>query len=210
MKRYKYPRTPHLPWSEGATDDDERLSNIDHFVGKHVVVTEKMDGENTTFYNDYYHARSLESKDHPSRHWIKGYWSGLAYTIPNGWRICGENMFAKHSIYYDALPSYFLMFSLWQDDHCASWDVTTNTAKGCNISLVPVLYYGIWDENKIKSLFTGVSKFDGEQEGYVVRLADEFLYQNFDKCVAKFVRKNHVTTDEHWKQQAIIQNRLRQ
>jgi len=48
--RVKYPRTPHLPWSPGASSDDVRHLNIDHFKNKQVVVTEKMDGENTSLY----------------------------------------------------------------------------------------------------------------------------------------------------------------
>jgi len=67
---------------------------------------------------------------------------------------------------------------------------------------VPVLYHGLFDEDYIKSLWTG--RLD--MEGYVVRLAGEFHYASFRKSVAKFVRKNHVQTDEHWKQQALIRN----
>jgi len=40
MKRHKYPRTFHLPWSEGATSDDKTLDNVDHFEGKRVIITE--------------------------------------------------------------------------------------------------------------------------------------------------------------------------
>lgn len=46
MKQYKYPRTPHLPWSPGATSDDKYISSFESFRGKQIVVTEKMDGEN--------------------------------------------------------------------------------------------------------------------------------------------------------------------
>ena len=37
----KYPRTLHLPWSEGATNDDKILKSVEHFEGKQVVITEK-------------------------------------------------------------------------------------------------------------------------------------------------------------------------
>jgi hypothetical protein len=43
----KYSRTPHLPWSEGATSDDKMLKTTDMFVGKRVIASLKMDGENT-------------------------------------------------------------------------------------------------------------------------------------------------------------------
>ena len=65
----KYPRTPHLPWSEGAAEDDIVSSDADMFTGMEVVVTEKLDGENTTMTSEKVHARSLDSRDHPSRHY---------------------------------------------------------------------------------------------------------------------------------------------
>lgn len=69
--RTKYPRTAHLPWSPGATSDDIYQGNLSPFAGKQVVVTEKMDGENTTLYRDFVHARSIDSRFHPSRTWVK-------------------------------------------------------------------------------------------------------------------------------------------
>ena len=59
VKYVKYPRTYHLPWSSPSSDD-RVASSLNHFVGQEVVVTEKLDGENTSLYNDYVHARSLE------------------------------------------------------------------------------------------------------------------------------------------------------
>jgi hypothetical protein len=45
MSNYtKYPRTFHLPYSFGRTSDDKVLKTDDQFIGKHVVITEKMDG----------------------------------------------------------------------------------------------------------------------------------------------------------------------
>ena len=45
--KVKYPRTHHLPWSEGMHDDDRMLSSTKVFENQRVIVTEKMDGENT-------------------------------------------------------------------------------------------------------------------------------------------------------------------
>jgi hypothetical protein len=63
MSKYKYPKSPHLPW------------------------TEKMDGENTTIATDYIHARSLDSRHHPSRSWVKNLHGIIAHDIPLGWRV---------------------------------------------------------------------------------------------------------------------------
>ncbi|WP_181004126.1 hypothetical protein [Bacillus thuringiensis] len=45
-------------------------------------------------------------------------------------------------------------------------------------------------------------------EGYVLRLTDAFHYNDFSKSVGKFVRKDHVQTNQHWMTQAVIQNKL--
>jgi hypothetical protein len=208
MKYYKYPRTFHLPWSEGATSDDRILDNVDRFIGKKIVVTEKLDGESSSLYNDHLHARSLDSKDHPSRHWMKQFHGQIRADIPDGFRICGENLFAKHSIFYNSLPSYFLAFSVWNDKKALSWEETLEVCLLLNIRTVPVLYEGIWNEEEIKKCWTGKSNYGQEQEGYVVRLASSFYLDDFEKSVVKFVRKNHVTTSKHWMTEELIPNQL--
>lgn len=66
MQRVKYPRIPHLPWSQGRSEDDIALDSIEPLERlEEVVVTEKLDDENTTRYHDYLHARSLISRSHP-------------------------------------------------------------------------------------------------------------------------------------------------
>ena len=126
----KYPRTFHLPWSRSRTDDDKILRTVRHFEGKEVVVTEKLDGENTTLYRNHIHARSLDSKDHASRHWVKMLHGTISFHIPEGWRICGENVYALHSIYYEQLTSYFYVFSIWNENNeCLSWDETVEWAE---------------------------------------------------------------------------------
>ena len=80
------------------------------------MVTEKLDGENTTLYADGLHARSLDSAHHPSRAWVKALHGRIGDADPGGWRVCGENMYARHSIAYDELDSWFYGFSVWDGD----------------------------------------------------------------------------------------------
>lgn len=194
----KYERTFHVPWSDGITDDDKVLKNMQNFAGKRVVVTEKMDGENTSIYSDYFHARSVDSRHHYTRDWAKSYaMSYISPNIPEGWRICAENLYAKHSIKYNNLESYLLGFSIWNEkNECLSWDDTAEWFELLGMCKVKVLYDGIYDETIIKNLYD-YKNYDS-MEGYVIRIADSFHYSNFKKCVAKFVRKNHVTTETHW------------
>jgi hypothetical protein len=203
----KYPRTPHLPWSLGATNDDRMLNNVNHFVGREVVVSVKQDGENTTMYRDHIHARSLDSKHHVSRAWVKDLWSKVRADIPEGWRICGENLYAVHSIQYHELPSYFMVFSIWCQDQCLNYDDTVEWTTLLGLCGVPVLYRGVWNEEAIKLLYTGTYGAD-EQEGYVVRVADGFRLDQFGQNMAKFVRPNHVQTDQHWMQHSMRINGL--
>src|SRR5690606_15864545 len=108
--RRPYPRTPHLPWSPGASPDDVRAGDLSGLLGREVVVTEKLDGENTTLYADGSHARSLDSGHHPSRTWVKALQGRIGRLIPPGWRVCGENLYARHSIAYPSLAGYFYGF----------------------------------------------------------------------------------------------------
>jgi hypothetical protein len=201
----KYPRTFHLPWSEGATNDDKILKNAAHFEQKRIIVSVKYDGENFSGYYDYMHARSIDSKHHPSRDWIKKFWSERQKDLPIGFRLCGENLFAKHSIEYNDLESYFYGFSMWDESNtCLSWDETVEWFQLLGVTPVKVLYDGIYDEKLIKQLFVN----DGTMEGYVVRLADAFRYEDFAQSVAKFVRKDHVTTGTHWMHEEMVSNKL--
>lgn len=193
----KYPRTFHLPWSEGVNSDDRVIESLNSFIGKRVIVTEKMDGENTSLYSDYTHARSVDGRSHPSRNWVKQFWGKISADIPEGWRICGENLYAKHSINYNSLPTYFLGFSIWNEKNvCLSWDETLEWFNLIGITQVPVLYDGLFDEKLIKSLWN--QKDWNNSEGYVVRLAESINYGDFKNKVGKFVRKNHIQTVKHW------------
>lgn len=207
IELYKYPRTPHLPFSKGMTSDDRVLKNTNHFKDKYVVVTEKMDGENTTIYSNYYHARSLDSKHREYHSYLlTNILPQIQYQIPTNFHICGEYLYAKHSIYYNNLKDYFLMFSIWNENTCLSWDDTKEYAELLNISLVPELYRGIYDEDKIKQIAEEVVLKGGE--GIVVRLDSSFSYEDFQTSVAKYVRPNHVQTDRHWSLNEITKNDL--
>lgn len=210
----KYPRTPHLPFSGGATDDDKtllwdelrgtRLAHADE-----IIVTEKMDGENFSGYADgHFHARSIDSRHHPSRDWVAKKWSEVYYLLPEGHRVCAENLYAKHSIHYEDLESYLYVFSIWDRDECLSWDETVDWCQLLGLVHVPVLYRGPFDEGRLEEIAEGIDT--DSQEGYVVRVADSFCYDGFGSCVAKWVREDHVQTSEHWMHKEVVPNDLKE
>lgn len=214
LDRIKYPRTLHLPFSPGATEDDKFLPNLSSFRGREIVVTVKMDGENTTGYQDgYIHARSIDSDNHPSRNWVKNFLAARLHDLPPGYRICGENLFAKHSIHYRNLSSYFQLFSIWDEkNNCLSWDHTKEWADLLGVKTVPEIYRGTFEDWEYDSMteFYGAAMNRGDMEGYIVRWADSFNYSEFRKAVGKFVRANHVAENTHWIKGPFFKNELAQ
>jgi hypothetical protein len=206
-KLIKYPKSYHAPWSAGLQNDDKRISTTKFFENREVVVSLKLDGENSNMYRDHFHARSLDGRHHPSRDWVKSFWGTIRHDIPDGLRICGENMFARHSIVYDDLESYFYGFSVWEGKTCLSWQQSLEWFALLGIVPVPVVYRGIYDEKLIKNL-----PFDPNKvEGFVIRVADEIPMDFFPHLLMKVVRKGHVQTEAvHWATAQVIPNKLRE
>ena len=204
MESYKYPRTFHLPWSPGVSSDDKIIESLEVFKGREVVISEKMDGENSSLYpNGHIHARSMDSVITPWRTWLKAWWNERCFKLAPELRVCGEDLFALHSIKYEGLGSYFRGFSLWEGPICLSWDDTLLWFEELGVTPVRVIYRGIWDENLVRTL----KPSDGE-EGFVVRVSDSFTSDQFKTHVAKYVRANHVQTDDRWDEGEIIRNGL--
>lgn len=205
--RSKYPRTVHLPWSPGFSSDDIHLDSTQNFHGKEVIITEKMDGENTTMYSDYIHARSIDGRHHPSRDWVKKLQAQLAPDLPKDWRFCGENMYAEHSIAYQNLESYFYLFAIFDAENtCLSWDEISEWAELLGVPTPKLLYRGLWNEDLVRA----IQIQDKLCEGYVVRLAQAFSFSDFARSTAKWVRKGHVQTDTHWMHTSIRKNKLKE
>lgn len=200
-KVFKYQKTFHLPWSKCVFDDDKLATDFSHLIGEEVVVTEKLDGECTTMYPDYskqgLHARSVDSPMTWWREWCRNVQINIADSI-SGYRVCGENMAAVHSIEYDNLVGFFYVFSIWDQEtnNCLSWDETTEMAELLDLPTPKVLYRGVWDEKKLRQIFEDMD-YD-KMEGYTIRTVKGFHYDDFSKHLVKAVRPNHVQTDKHW------------
>lgn len=212
--RCKHPRIPHLPWSPGYVPNgpkaDLRLATIMNFKKKYVVVTVKMDGMNVSMYDNWIHARSLEYlMRHETTDYVKSLYAKIRHNIPEGWKICGENLHAKHSIHYQNLPAYFLVHSIWNEKRmCLPWCETEEWAELLGLQTVPVIYCGMFDYNIIR--YMHMDEYKGDKcEGYVVRHAESFDRIGAHLAVAKFVREGHVQTDEHWLTQPMVPNKLK-
>lgn len=219
MPDLKYPRTYHLPSSPGLQNDDRRLPDISVFEGRRVIGSLKMDGEGATMKTEKTYPRSPDGRYHPSRDLMKAYHARRAMHIPDEWRVCGEYMHARHSIPYthelgNAVADVFLGFAVFDDRNVMlSWDQTLETFEMLDVTPVPVLYDGMWDAGLVDRLAADIDPI--RQEGFVIRVADEIPYPSgkgdrgrFFTNVAKWVRKGHVQTDEHWMSGPVIPNQV--
>lgn len=216
MNSPKYNRTYHLPWSEGATNDDKIAKDLNILLTNDVVITEKMDGSNTSLELPGCFARTHSgSPTHASFDGLKAFHATVKNKLPEGVQLFGEWLFAKHSISYDKLPNYFLLFNVRSlfDNIWHSWDEVKLWAEEINVPTVPVLFEGRLStekelKSKIEELVNQPSACGGVREGVVVRIQEGFTDSAFSQCVMKWVRKDHVQTSDHWKNQIIIKNKL--
>lgn len=209
MELFKYPSTPYHHLTPGRDPNDKVVRADLIFRGCEVVISEKMDGESFTGYsNGTTHARSLDSQHHWTRDWIKSFWASRFYNVPAGWRVCGENVWAQHSIEYDNLESFFYGYSVWDHyNNCLGWDETLALFDDLDITPVPELYRGPYSDDVVQEVW---KKLDTtKQEGIVIRQVQGYNYKDFGQSICKLVRPNHVQTDEHWKHGAILPNKLK-
>jgi RNA ligase len=191
----KYPRSFHLPWSPGGTSDDKRLRDVSALVGAEIVITEKCDGSNLTYTRSSVFSRSHSGPPgHPSFHIAKATHARIAHLLSDGVSVFCEYCYAVHSIAYEALPSYSLVF-------------------GVRDPTVPLLFRGVVStEDELRSLTASLARepsaLGGPREGVVVRRAGQFSDSEFSRSLGKWVRKDHVQTDEHWMHQAIVPQKL--
>lgn len=219
MESPKYNRTFHFPFSPGATNDDKIAVNMNRLIGVPIILTEKMDGSNTSIESRGCFARTHSGPPaHASFDGLKALHAEIGFQIPPDMQFFGEWCYARHSIEYSELPAYFLLFGIRELDLDYSfwyaWQEVEEYAQYFNLQTVPVLYKGIVkDEQKLQELVQSFmnqpSACGGIREGVVARVAGEFADNEFSSCIMKCVRANHVQTTEHWKDQEIIRNKLR-
>lgn len=211
----KYPSTPHWPWSQTVHSDDRYHQDPEVFLGREVIITEKLDGGNTCLYGGEVYARSTSQPSHAG-------WMAMARKH-HAWKTFGgrddivyygEDLFGIHSIEYDPMPEdqTFRLFAVryinpLAEDHgrswFADWELIERHAEMLGVQTVPLLFRGRFNTVKeitdwFEAHITQPSQLGGECEGFVLRDTDTIRYEDFSKKVCKYVRANHVQTDEHW------------
>jgi len=200
----KYPRTHHLKYSKGVTSDDKIANDSSNLIGSEIVITEKLDGSNSSLTKGGVYARShAVYSENP---WDKRMWNihnRVFDDIPEETYIFGENMEGIHSIEYSGLKSYFYMFGVRENNIWVNWDKVEEWSFYLDIPIVPILFKGVVNSDKelqtlVEKLVSEPSALGGEREGVVARTTSLFHNDDFEYNVQKWVRANHVTADDHW------------
>ncbi|MBX3200123.1 MAG: RNA ligase family protein [Labilithrix sp.] len=121
----KYPRTRHVEGSR-LQPGDQDLDAVPwrDVGGRHLVVEEKIDGANAAIRFAPDGTLLLQSRGHylaggaRERHfsalkpWARAHAERLREVLDDRYVMYGEWVYAKHTVYYDALPHYFLEFDV--------------------------------------------------------------------------------------------------
>jgi len=156
----KYPRTPHLEGSRlQPGDEDLAAVPLDVLRGRFVVVEEKLDGANAGIAIGADGGLRLQSRGHAltggarERHfdlfkrWASGHRTALLELLGAGRTIYGEWLYAKHTVFYDLLPHYFLEFDV-RDADGRFWSTARRRAlfAGTAVRSVPVIWEGVVED----------------------------------------------------------------
>jgi len=123
---YKYPRTRHLEGSRKQSGDED-LKNVpfSDIAGKYLVLEEKVDGANCGISFSRDGKMYLQSRGH----FLNGGYGEKQFDLFKLWAGCfekalhdllgdryvmyGEWLYAKHTVFYDCLPHYFMEFDIF-------------------------------------------------------------------------------------------------
>ena len=248
----KYPRTRHIEGSRlQPGDHDLEAVPFSRVAGRNLVVEEKMDGANCAFRFDESGELLLQSRGHylvggpREKHftlfkqWVGTHAAQFFERLKGRYIVFGEWLFAKHTIYYDALPHYFLEFDVW--DTLKGRFLTTSDRQellaGLTINSVRVLAAGAFHRLDDLTSLLGASAYITPEsrarlEVDVSRLAldpnrilretdpsptMEGLYIKVEADVVvdryKYIRPSFLTAvvqaEGHWLNRPLVPNRLR-
>lgn len=208
----KYPSTPHTCFSLTVHQDDSYHPDESIFLDREVVITEKLDGGNTCLWHGQVYARSIAGPAGDGWFAMVKKWHAHKTNDPglDAFVFNGEDLYGIHSIQYDPIreDQTFRLFSVRQfrDDtlYRLSWDQTREWADLLEVPCVPVLFRGRFQhQDEIRDWFHSElhkpSSLGGPREGFVLRTTEEFPDDQWWSNSCKFVRQNHVQTDQHWR-----------
>lgn len=218
----KFPRTPHLIWlGESAPRGDKLMDAADAktLLRRPAVVEEKVDGANLGLSLGAGGRLRAQSRGHylepgtggqwkPLWRWLALHEASLVPVLKPSLILFGEWCYAEHSVAYDALPDWLLVFDVYDREGGRFWcrERRDALARGVGLSVVPTLAEGKFTIAALRRRIGRSQVGDVPAEGIYVRWdADDWLLAR-----AKIVRPGWVmANDEHWASRSLKTNSLR-
>ena len=182
-KLLKYPRTPHLEGSRlGPGDEDLSQIPFSCIAGKEIVVEEKCDGANSAVSFDRDGNLLLQSRGHYltggyrekhynlMKQWANLYRNAFYGVLGSRYIMYGEWLYAKHTVFYDSLPHYFLEFDIFDRETEKFLDTPARHTLLADLPVVsaPVLKIAAFRSLSELTDLIGQSKFI--RDGHMARL----------------------------------------
>ena len=174
MTILKYPRTRHLAGSRlQQGDEDLEIVPIHRLDGRHIVIEEKMDGANSGISFDADGNLYLQSRGHflqggPRevqfalfKQWATTHRELLFVALEDRYIAYGEWLYSKHTVFYDALPHYWMEFDIFDRQREVFLDTPSRATMLNRLPIVPVtvLYAGPMSRDIDMAGFIGPSHF---------------------------------------------------
>lgn len=224
---FRFPHTPHLAWlAQGAPRDDKVLSpqEATELLSASVVVEEKLDGANlgislspdgklSTQNRGQYLYPPFVGQFARLPDWLALHGDKLREKLAqhkqSNLMLFGEWCAARHSLNYDNLPDWFLLFDVYDRTLSRFWSTSRRNALAAvlGLSAVPELRQEKCTFQQLQLLLICQnSQFrQGTLEGIVVRRESA----EWCESRAKLVRQDFTQSiAEHWSRRRIEWNRL--
>jgi hypothetical protein len=195
---HKYPRTQHLEGSRlQPGDEDLAAVPFAELRGRPLVVEEKMDGANAALSFTPEGELRLQSRGHflvggeRERHfdlfkrWASTVAGALRDVLRDRYVLYGEWLYAKHTIFYDRLPHYFMEFDVLDLERGCFLDTPSRRELLRGLPLVSVRVLASERFSSLASLreLVGPSAFIAE--GHLERLRAACLARGLDPARAQ-------------------------
>ncbi|NLZ80090.1 MAG: RNA ligase family protein, partial [Gammaproteobacteria bacterium] len=142
--------------------------------------------------------------------WLAQHRYALADHLSSDVIVFGEWCAARHSLDYDNLPDWFVVFDVYDRSAQKFWSCARRNAlaETLGLAVVPTLYEGTATVDELKNLLSSASSQyrEGTPEGIVMRQDSA----QWCEARAKLVRADFAQSiEEHWRSRAIEWNDVR-
>jgi len=188
----------------------------DLFAGM-VTIEEKMDGANIGIirHKTGFHLQKRGSLVSTSEHaqfqffhnWANVQNYDKLMALPKKYIVYGELMYALHTIYYDQLPDFVLVFDVWNGERYLNRFERDKFCDKYSFHQVPLLFTDFYNPVDVQHLVPKKSAYGSTAEGIVIKR----YKKNGNYCKAKLVWprfQKEMEESDHWMHKQLRRNKL--